>query len=108
MDEKLERIYTHWIEMSDKDFETMQHLYQSKDMHWAIFVGHLVLEKLLKAVIVKQTNNAAPFTHDLSRLAEATTLNFTNEQLDWLDTITTFNINARYNDYKKNYPKKGF
>lgn len=92
--------------MSDKDFETMQHLYQSEDMHWALFLGHLVLEKLLKACIVKQTNNIAPYTHDLSRLAETAALDFTDEQLDWLATITTFNINSRYDDYKQAFYKK--
>ncbi len=106
MDKKSERIYMHWIEMSDKDFETMQHLYQSKDMHWALFLGHLLLEKLLKAYITKLTNNVAPFTHDLSRLAQFASLSFSNEQLDWLDTITTFNINARYDDYKQAFYKK--
>jgi len=106
MNEKIERIYTHWLEMSNKDFETMQHLYQSGDMHWSLFLGHLVLEKLFKAYLVKQTNNDAPFTHDLSRLAHAASLDFSTEHLDWLDTITTFNINARYDDYKQAFYKK--
>ncbi len=60
----------------------------------------------MKACIVKQTNNSAPYTHDLSRLAGGTALNFSHEQLDWLDTITTFNINARYDDYKQAFYKK--
>lgn len=106
MDEKLERIYTHWLEMSDKDFETMQHLYRAGDMHWALFIGHLVLEKLLKAYIIKQTNDVAPFTHDLSRLAQIAALNISTEQLHWLNTISTFNINARYDDYKQAFYKK--
>ncbi len=47
MNEKIERIYTHWLEMSNKDFETMQHLYQSGDMHWSLFLGHLVFRKVI-------------------------------------------------------------
>lgn len=106
MDEKINRIYTHWLEMSDKDCDTMNHLYQSGDFHWSLFLGHLVLERLLKAFIVKHTNNNAPFTHDLTRLAQTAALHFSSEQLDWLDTITTFNINARYDDYKQAFYKK--
>lgn len=106
MDEKTERIYTHWIEMSDKDFETMQHLYQAGDMHWSLFLGHLVLEKLLKASIIKQTNNLAPFTHDLSRLVRIAGLEMSAEHIVWLNTITTFNINTRYDDYKQAFYKK--
>ncbi|MBW8050902.1 MAG: HEPN domain-containing protein [Cytophagales bacterium] len=41
-----QKITTHWIESSDKDFETMNHLFQTKDYHWALFLGHLVIEKL--------------------------------------------------------------
>ncbi len=27
----------------------------------------------------------------------------TDEQSDWLDKVTSFNLNARYNDYKKEF-----
>jgi hypothetical protein len=29
-----------------------------------------------------------------------------SEYLDWLDEITSFNINARYNDFKKEFYNK--
>jgi len=38
-------IYDHWVAISDKDYATMQRLFQSKDYHWALFIGHLVLER---------------------------------------------------------------
>ena len=68
----------------------MQHLFQSKDYHWALFIGHLVLERLLKAIIVKKTNEHAPHSHDLRRLAKLSGLEFIPEYIGWLDTITTF------------------
>jgi HEPN domain-containing protein len=74
----------------------MQHLFKSKDYHWALFIGHLVIERLIKAVVVKKTNEHAPHSHDLRRLAKLTGLNFNQEYVSWLDTITTFNLNARY------------
>jgi len=30
-------------------------------------------------------------------------MELTDEFSDWLDTITSFNINARYDDYKKEF-----
>ena len=63
-------IYDHWIAVSDKDYATMQHLFKSKDYHWSLFIGHLVIERLLKAIIVKKTNEHAPHSHDLRRLAK--------------------------------------
>lgn len=58
----LDRTYNHWITTSDKDFETMNHLYDSKDYHWSLFIGHIVIERLLKACVVKETKKHAPLT----------------------------------------------
>jgi HEPN domain-containing protein len=97
----IDKIYRYWIDSSDKDYKTMIHLYESKDFSWSLFLGHIVIEKLIKATVVKSINDHAPFTHDLTKLADLSNLEFTEEQLDWLDTITAFNLNARYESYKQ-------
>jgi len=102
----IEKIYNHWITTSDNDFETMVNLYNSKDYHWSLFIGHIVIERLIKAIVVKATNNHAPFTHDLRRLAKLSQINFEPKHYNWLDTITTFNMNARYDSYKQAFYKK--
>jgi len=102
----IDKIYNHWINTSDKDYITMTHLYNTKDYHWSLFIGHIVLERLLKAYVVKKTGDHAPFTHDLTKLARVSGLTFSEEYLDWLDTITTFNMNARYDSYKEAFYKK--
>jgi HEPN domain-containing protein len=84
----------------------MMHLFHSKDYHWSLFIGHIVVERLLKAAVVKQISDHAPFTHDLTKLAKLTGLTFSEEYLDWLDTISTFNLNARYDSYKDAFFKK--
>ena len=102
----IEKTYIHWVTTSDKDFSTMLHLYNSKDFHWSLFIGHIVIERLLKACVVRESQKHAPFTHDLTKLAYLSGLQFTEEYLDWLDTITTFNMNARYDSYKEAFYKK--
>ncbi len=72
----------------------------------ALLIGHLVLEKLLKACYVKTTEEHAPRVHDLLRLANLCQLEFDDEMADKLDAITTFNINARYPDLKQAFYKK--
>ncbi len=42
-------------------------------------------------------------THNLYRLAELCELELTEEHADWLDKITSFNLNARYDDYKREF-----
>jgi HEPN domain-containing protein len=99
----VEKIISYWKDSSDKDYGTMLHLYEAKDFHWSLFIGHIVIEKLLKAKVARVTNAHAPFTHDLLRLSQLSGLDLSSEQSDWLDTITTFNLNTRYDDYKQEF-----
>ncbi len=92
--------------MADNDYKTMLNLYKSGDYHWSLFIGHLVIEKLLKALYVKSKDNDIPRTHDLLSLAEKADIELTEKQKDDLDYITIFNINARYPDYKQSFYKK--
>ena len=103
--ENIEKIVQHWIDTSEKDYKTMQNLLKSKDYSWALFIGHLVLEKLLKAHYVKNQKKHAIFTHDLLRLATNAGLKFDEVTEEWLDEISTFNINARYDSYKQDFYK---
>ncbi|HIW33397.1 MAG TPA: HEPN domain-containing protein [Candidatus Paenibacillus intestinavium] len=97
----------YWIDSSESDFGTMINLYQSKDYHWSLFIGHLVIEKLLKAIFIKRTSlDHPPRTHDLLLLCEKSKLLTDEMQKDALDLITTFNISARYPDYKKKFYEK--
>lgn len=96
----------YWEETSDRDYVTMLHLQNSGDFHWALFIGHIVIEKLLKACYVKLIGNKVPLTHDLLRLAKAAGLELNNDLANDLDFITTFNISARYPDYKQVFYNK--
>ena len=98
-------LMNYWIESSDEDYNVMNVLHNNKKNSYCLFFGHLVIEKLLKALYAKNNKNApyAPKSHDLLHLAEKTELELTERQEDLLDTITRFNMNARYDDYKKEF-----
>ncbi|MGB7394117.1 MAG: HEPN domain-containing protein [Pricia sp.] len=102
----IENLVDHWVSRASKDNETMLNLYHSGDYHWALFIGHLVLERLMKASVVKHTEKHAPFTHDLRRLAKLSGIDFNNDETKSLDTITTFNLNTRYDDFKQDFYRK--
>lgn len=99
-------IIDYWIKTSDKDIKVMEGLFNNKHYAWALFAGHLVIEKLLKAYYVKTVDIRVPFIHDLTKIAEKTDLSLTEEQKDFLDLVTTFNIRARYSDYKLKFYKE--
>lgn len=98
-----EKIIQYWVLSSGRNYSTMQNLLKTEDNDWALFLGHLVLEKLLKANYVKRMGTHAIFTHDLIRLSKKMKLELTDEYEDWLDDITTFNLNARYDSYKQDF-----
>lgn len=97
---KKEELIKYWIDASEVDFRAMDNLYASKDFVWSLFLGHLVIEKLLKAFAAKNDLAAIPKIHDLNKLAKAAGLALTESLKDSFDIITSFNIEARYPDYK--------
>lgn len=101
-----DKLIKYWSDSSDEDFETMITMFESKKYNWALFVGHLMIEKLLKALYVKTNNDYPPFIHNLLRLAEKCDLELTDDQRLFLVTVTAFNINARYDDYKMSFQQK--
>ena len=102
----VEKVYQYWLSSSDKDYEVLLNLFQSHHYHWALFFGHIVLEKLLKACFVKKYGVHAPYSHDLRLLAKKCDIGFSDDMALQLDVVTSFNINARYDTFKEDFQKK--
>ncbi len=98
-------LVNYWIESSDKDYKTMMDLFQTDNYHWSLFIGHLVIEKLLKALFIKRMDQFPPLIHDLRRICEKADMTLNKDQIITLDSISRFNLNARYDDYKQSFYK---
>jgi len=59
-----------WIKSSDYDIKTASALLKSKRYVYVVFMCHLSVEKALKALVVEETREMPPKTHDLGRLAD--------------------------------------
>lgn len=103
---KQDELISYWIQSSDLDFESMMAMYHSKHYHWSLFIGHLVIEKLLKASYVKQHNEHPPLIHNLLRLAQKSGIEMDGEMELFFAELTEFNILARYEDYKMEFYKR--
>ena len=100
-----DKLINYWINGANKDYDTMNDLFKTKHYNWSLFMGHLVIEKLLKALYIKKKNEYPPLIHDLRRILQKSGIDLTNEQIQIFDTITRFNINVRYDDYKDSFYK---
>ena len=96
----------YWIEESDRDSAVMRSLFENRHYTWTLFVGHLVLEKLLKALYVKNAGLQVPRIHNLLKIARICGLQMSDEQEDFLLEVTTYNIKTRYPDFKKSFQRR--
>ena len=65
-----EKIRDFWLEEANESLQVARHLFEKADYSYALFFGHLAIEKLLKAVFIKNKGEQAPYIHNLYRLAE--------------------------------------
>lgn len=98
----------YWFESSDSDFDTMKVLFENHKNTWCLFIGHLVIEKLLKGLYAKNNpeNPISPKIHNLILLSQKANLEVPNEIKEKIQVINTFNISARYDDYKNTFEEK--
>ncbi len=101
-----EEIVDYWKIEADESLKVATHLFDKKDYSYALFFGHLAVEKILKAIFVQNVSPNVPRTHNLPRLAKAAQVPVTEQQEYDLVRITAFNLEARYPDYKREFRKK--
>ena len=98
----------YWFKSADEDYDTMLYMKAGKKNTWCLFMGHLVIEKLLKGIYAKNnTNNpVAPKIHNLILLSQKANLEVPTDIREKIQIINTFNISARYDDYKRTFDEK--
>ena len=105
---KKEELINFCFESAENDLDTMRLLYKNKKNTWSLFIGHLVVEKLLKGLIIRNNSDVliVPKIHNLILLSQKAKLVVPNKIKEKIQVINTFNISARYDDYKKTFEEK--
>lgn len=96
-----------WLRSAEENVSIAKDMYRLTHYHWALFMWHLAIEKMLKASYVKKDLDV-PYIHDIRKLIKHLNLNLTDIEINEneLDEITSFNMEARYEDYKHKIYKK--
>ena len=102
----LDRTIKYWLDGAQYDLETAKSLLQTKRFPYALFFAHLALEKLLKALVVKNTQEHAPYTHSLPFLASKSGIEVPEEILDRFAEYMEFHLESRYPDEKRDFYRK--
>ena len=101
-----EKKVAYWTKSAENDWIVAGHLFEKGDYPYALFFGHLTIEKLLKAIFVRKFDEVPPYTHRLTYLAEKAGLDISPERMETLEIITDFNLEARYPDEKFSFHRK--
>jgi len=102
----VEKTVSYWLEGAKYDMGVANAMFRSKKYPYALFMGHLSLEKLLKAFVVKHTKAHAPFSHSLPYLVEKSGFKVPEKILIKLREFMEFHFQGRYPDANKAFYKK--
>lgn len=92
----------YWIDISEYDLDVAGGMLEKGYYIYVGFMCHQSIEKMLKAIYVKNNNKIPPYIHKLDRLIYESKIKnlFSETQLDFIDELTPLNIQARYPAYK--------
>jgi HEPN domain-containing protein len=94
----VEKTVEYWFSGAEYDMGVANAMFRTKKYPYALFMGHLALEKLLKAIYVKNTKKHAPYTHTLEKLAKKSKIDIPEQTLVKLREFMEFHLEARYPD----------
>jgi HEPN domain-containing protein len=101
-----EKVKKFWMEEAEESLQVAKHLFEKRDFSYALFFGHLAVEKILKAFYVIKKKDQAPYSHNLLSLAQLAEITLSDEKKEKLIKITAFNLESRYPDEKRSFRKK--
>lgn len=96
----------YWRSSSENDFETAEILISNQKFIQGLFFCHLCIEKILKALIVKETRQIPPRSHDLFYLASRITISFGVNHQEHLQILMIYQLEGRYPDINPTMPPK--
>jgi HEPN domain-containing protein len=87
-----------WLAQVDYDLATAEQMLRAGRYIYVIFMSHMALEKVLKAVLTEETRKLPPRTHNLIDLAQRAQLALSQEHQDFIGKINNASVVVRYPD----------
>jgi HEPN domain-containing protein len=85
-----------WLNTANYDIETAKHMFATGRYIYVIFMCHLAIEKVLKALVVEETYRIPPKSHDLLLLADKAKVSLSTNFKEFIGIINTASIVTRY------------
>lgn len=92
----------YWVKGAFSDIDTAELLLSGKKHVESLFFCHLSIEKIFKALVVRNTNQIAPKSHNLIYLCELAGIMLSEDDNALLSVLMKYQLEGRYPEY---YPK---
>ena len=96
---------TYWTESADDDIETAEILIEKGKFVHGLFFCHLSIEKIIKALVVKETREIPPKSHDIFYLAEKANVTIPEDSQVISQILMKYQLEGRYPEYFPSKPQ---
>ena len=86
----------YWVDLSKYDIDTAKAMLGSGRYLYVLFTCQQSIEKMLKALIVKNTKSFPPKIHDLVKLINIAKIDIEIEQKEFLAKLNYYYLETRY------------
>lgn len=94
----MKKAITEWLEISRYDLQTAKVMLESGRYLYVTFMYQQSIEKILKAIYVKNKEKLPPGTHNLLYLIDELKIDISQEHSILLSQLNQFYIESRYPD----------
>ena len=86
----------YWVDLSKYDIDTAKAMLESGRYLYVLFTCQQSVEKMIKALIVKNTKSFPPKIHDLVKLLKIALIDIETEQKQFLAKLNYYYLETRY------------
>jgi HEPN domain-containing protein len=93
----MNKIVTNWVKTSNYDLQTADAMYKAARYLYVVFMCHLAIEKMLKAILVhKYPEDIPPKIHNLINLMQKAEITLPEDLKDFFQRLDNVSVATRY------------
>jgi len=93
----MNKIVTNWVKTSNYDLQTADAMYKAARYLYVVFMCHLAIEKMLKAILVyRYPEDIPPKIHNLINLMQKAEITLPEDLKDFFQRLDNVSVATRY------------
>jgi HEPN domain-containing protein len=95
-----DKVIQNWLKLAEYDFVTAKAMLQTGRYLYVVFTCQQTIEKMLKAIYVKEKGETPPYSHNLLKLIAYWSYysKVEEKRISFLEMLNSFYIESRYSE----------